>query len=292
MYPRCGPPALTCCEPRSLRAHPHATTTPTGAERYLIQGRRGHVDGVATTSATLARATEAALLRSSAPRASRSDPVAHTNDPANATMSCRSSTAPKMARSASLGPARNRSRSSVPASPLRECGIGCPYAEPPAAMIGAFDRTTGRQLRSSKADPPPGCPEADDVLHRFGGVRTLRGVRHATDAKVRRSPVELDSTLWGRSLTGDGEAFDVLFDRHRDRVFRHACRLADTRQDAEDAVASAFLELWRCRAKVQLVDGSVLPWLLVTTISPTPPRLRRMPTPSVSMPGCGRACGL
>ena len=48
-------------------------------------------------------------------------------------------------------------------------------------------------------------------------------------------------------------------------MFRHACRVAQTRRDAEDVVASAFLELWRRRSEVRLVNGSVLPWLLVTT---------------------------
>jgi RNA polymerase sigma-70 factor (ECF subfamily) len=57
----------------------------------------------------------------------------------------------------------------------------------------------------------------------------------------------------------------VLYDRHRDGVFRHAYRLAGSHHDAEDVMAAAFLELWRRRAKVRLVEGSVLPWLLVTT---------------------------
>src|ERR1700733_6941569 len=83
--------------------------------------------------------------------------------------------------------------------------------------------------------------------------------------EARVSRLENDEWLWSRSLAGDGRAFGGLFDRYRDTVFRHACRLAGTRQDAEDLVASAFLELWRSRSKVQLVDGSVLPWLLVTT---------------------------
>jgi RNA polymerase sigma-70 factor (ECF subfamily) len=74
-----------------------------------------------------------------------------------------------------------------------------------------------------------------------------------------------DGGLWSRSLAGDGEAFGVLFDRHRDRVYRHAYRLAANRADAEDVSAAAFLELWRLRAKVRLVERSVLPWLLVTT---------------------------
>lgn len=76
---------------------------------------------------------------------------------------------------------------------------------------------------------------------------------------------KIDSGLWQRSLAGDGDAFGALFDRHRDRVFVHAFRLAGNRQDAEDVVASAFLELWRLRDRVRLVDGSVLPWLLATT---------------------------
>jgi RNA polymerase sigma factor (sigma-70 family) len=71
--------------------------------------------------------------------------------------------------------------------------------------------------------------------------------------------------LWSRSLRGEGGAFGVLYDRHRDRVFRHAYRLSGNHHDAEDIMAAAFLELWRRRAKVRVVDGSVLPWLLVTT---------------------------
>jgi RNA polymerase sigma-70 factor (ECF subfamily) len=70
--------------------------------------------------------------------------------------------------------------------------------------------------------------------------------------------------LWQRSCDGDGEAFGLLFDRHQGRVHRHACRLVDTRHDAEDVTAAAFLELWRRRSAVRLANGSTLPWLLVT----------------------------
>lgn len=74
-----------------------------------------------------------------------------------------------------------------------------------------------------------------------------------------------EAALWEQARAGDGEAFGRLFDLHRDRVFRHAGALAANRQDAEDVTASAFLELWRLRERVRLVDGSVLPWLLATT---------------------------
>lgn len=42
-------------------------------------------------------------------------------------------------------------------------------------------------------------------------------------------------------------------------------RLVESRGDAEDVTAAAFLELWRRRGAVRLVSGSVLPWLLTTT---------------------------
>lgn len=74
-----------------------------------------------------------------------------------------------------------------------------------------------------------------------------------------------EARLWNRCLNGEGEAFRVLYSRHRDRVFRHAYRLCEDRHEAEDIMATAFLELWRRRAKVRVVEGSMLPWLLVTT---------------------------
>jgi RNA polymerase sigma-70 factor (ECF subfamily) len=74
-----------------------------------------------------------------------------------------------------------------------------------------------------------------------------------------------ETALWSRARSGDGRAFAALFDGHRDRAFRHALRLVASAHDAEDVVAAAFFELWRKRDVVPVVDGSVLPWLLVTT---------------------------
>lgn len=71
-----------------------------------------------------------------------------------------------------------------------------------------------------------------------------------------------DAALWGRVRMGDECALGILFDRHEARLFRHACRLLTSREDAKDAVAIAFFELWRKRETVRLVDGSPLPWLL------------------------------
>lgn len=73
-----------------------------------------------------------------------------------------------------------------------------------------------------------------------------------------------EPATWRRAVDGDGEAFGRLFDAHSGRVFRHARRLTTGVHDAEDVAAATFLELWRQRRKVRMVNGSVLPWLLVT----------------------------
>ena len=73
-----------------------------------------------------------------------------------------------------------------------------------------------------------------------------------------------DETLWTRAIGGDGEAFGVVFDRHRARLSRHAAGLVQISADAEDVVAVAFLEAWRKRDSIRFVDGSMLPWLLRT----------------------------
>lgn len=77
---------------------------------------------------------------------------------------------------------------------------------------------------------------------------------------------ELDEARsWDRAANGDGDAFGELFDAYHPRVYRHALRLTGNTHDAEDVLAGAFLQLWQRRTSVRVVDGSVLPWLLVTT---------------------------
>lgn len=75
---------------------------------------------------------------------------------------------------------------------------------------------------------------------------------------------ESDETVWQRTLSGDEAAFGFVWDRHHERVFRSLLREGNTPHDAEDLCAAAFLELWRKRAAVRFVDGSLLPWLIVT----------------------------
>lgn len=73
-----------------------------------------------------------------------------------------------------------------------------------------------------------------------------------------------DAELLAACAQGRSEAFGVLFDRHRDRVFRHTLRLVDSVEDAEDVVAVVFLEAWRKRTQIRVIDGSIIAWILVT----------------------------
>ncbi|MBX9718022.1 MAG: RNA polymerase sigma factor [Microbacteriaceae bacterium] len=78
-----------------------------------------------------------------------------------------------------------------------------------------------------------------------------------------------DRNDWSQAQNGVGEGFGRIFDRHRDRVYRHVLRLVPVAVDADDAVAIVFLEAWRRRDDARLVDGSLLPWLLVTATKVT-----------------------
>jgi RNA polymerase sigma factor (sigma-70 family) len=73
-----------------------------------------------------------------------------------------------------------------------------------------------------------------------------------------------DDAVWRRVVAGEARAYGQIWDRHRDRVFRPLIVRGSAPGDAEDLTAVVFLELWRRRGAVRFVDGSLLPWLIVT----------------------------
>jgi RNA polymerase sigma-70 factor (ECF subfamily) len=77
--------------------------------------------------------------------------------------------------------------------------------------------------------------------------------------------IEDEPELWDRVRNGDPAAFGALFDTHRDRVYGQALRLTRSVHDAEDVTALVFLEAWRRRESVRVVNESIVAWLLVTT---------------------------
>lgn len=81
-------------------------------------------------------------------------------------------------------------------------------------------------------------------------------------AVADRDPPHSDIELWEQARAGDGEAFAVLFDRHSRAVYNHCFRLTASWSTAEDATSSVFLLVWRRRAELHLMGGSLRPWLL------------------------------
>ncbi|WP_203858438.1 RNA polymerase sigma factor [Plantactinospora mayteni] len=72
-----------------------------------------------------------------------------------------------------------------------------------------------------------------------------------------------DTQLWTAGAEGDETAIERLFERHARAVYNHAYRLSGSWSVAEDVTQITFVTAWRRRREARLVDGSVLPWLLV-----------------------------
>lgn len=70
-----------------------------------------------------------------------------------------------------------------------------------------------------------------------------------------------DGELWDRACRGEAECFGVLFDRHAEAVRAFCARRTGSLYEADDLVSIVFLEAWRRRADVELVDDNALPWL-------------------------------
>jgi len=64
---------------------------------------------------------------------------------------------------------------------------------------------------------------------------------------------------------GDSTAFDALYQRHVEIVYRHAYSLLGTRREAEEIAQDVFVTLWNKIGSVRIVDRSLLPWLLTTS---------------------------
>ncbi|MFG1838428.1 RNA polymerase sigma factor [Micromonospora sp. NPDC049175] len=79
-----------------------------------------------------------------------------------------------------------------------------------------------------------------------------------------------DQDLWSTIAAGDEVAFARLFDRYAGAVYNHVFRLTGSWTLAEDVTQSTFLVAWRRRGEAAaLVDGLVLPWLLVVATNTT-----------------------
>lgn len=65
------------------------------------------------------------------------------------------------------------------------------------------------------------------------------------DVYTERAGRGFEQELLSRARGGDADAQDVLFGRHRSRLYRLALRLLRSKEDAEDAVQDALLSAYR-----------------------------------------------
>ena len=71
-----------------------------------------------------------------------------------------------------------------------------------------------------------------------------------------------DEELMHLVKDGDGDAFELLYDRHGTAAFSLAYRILGQRGAAEDATQEAFISIWRSRERYDSVRGSVRTWIL------------------------------
>jgi RNA polymerase sigma-70 factor, ECF subfamily len=103
----------------------------------------------------------------------------------------------------------------------------------------------------------------------------------AVEANQAKKEVQDSSTRHGeeqqlvrRAITGDSEAQDALFGRHRSRLYRLALRLLRSKEDAEDAVQDALLSAYR---NISTFEGRSLfsTWLTRIVVNAALVRMRR-----------------
>ena len=105
-----------------------------------------------------------------------------------------------------------------------------------------------------------------------GLARTERGRRHD---EWRLSGCELsDAELLAAVRLGDREAFHALYQRFAPEVFALCERILHSRDDAEDAVADVFWEMWRRRDRYDASRGGARTYLTTLGRSRAIDRLR------------------
>jgi len=70
-----------------------------------------------------------------------------------------------------------------------------------------------------------------------------------------------DDTLFRASAAGNQAAFGELYERHARAIYNYLFRRLADWSEAEDLTAVVFLEAFRRRNDVVVVEGKVLPWL-------------------------------
>lgn len=92
----------------------------------------------------------------------------------------------------------------------------------------------------------------------------LSGAVEHENYVTRQSSIALgasDESLLQASANGDPRPFSELYDRHAGTIYNYLFRRLADWSEAEDLTAVVFLEAFRRRSEVVVVEGKLLPWL-------------------------------
>jgi RNA polymerase sigma factor (sigma-70 family) len=94
-------------------------------------------------------------------------------------------------------------------------------------------------------------------------MELLGVVEHQRDVSsaYRLASRDSDESLWLASGQGDGQAFSEIYDRHAGTIYNYLFRRLADWSEAEDLTAVVFLEAFRRREDVVILEGKLVPWL-------------------------------
>ncbi|MGH3485853.1 MAG: RNA polymerase sigma factor SigM [Nocardioidaceae bacterium] len=93
-----------------------------------------------------------------------------------------------------------------------------------------------------------------------------------------------DATLMARHVAGDPDAFGIIVQRHRDRLWAVAIRTLGDREEAADALQDALVSAFR-RAESYRGDAAVTTWMHRIVVNACLDRIRRRKArPAVPLP--------
>lgn len=94
------------------------------------------------------------------------------------------------------------------------------------------------------------------------GLSAMTSASIAQTSVVSRMEFDVsDNALVSRARDGDYEAFEMLFERHRQLVYRFAYQMTPRRDDAEDIVQEAFVRAYQNLSKYR-DEAKFTTWLL------------------------------
>jgi RNA polymerase sigma-70 factor, ECF subfamily len=105
-------------------------------------------------------------------------------------------------------------------------------------------------------------------------------VRNPAPARDDQAVIVSDEDLLRRTGQGDSAAFDQLYRRFAQAVFRRALRQLRDPTRAEDATQETFAAIWRSAATYKPERGPGAPWLFAVARNAVVNQMRaRVPTP-------------